>query len=186
MFASGSWARAFINLLEESGADIANGLAALEALSSWAGSLDGAVFGSTAAEKLEVLIREGMKAASPDAGLESAALNTAVSFFLFTVKKNNFRHIDLIMEEIKKLLDEKQGLVTASLEYALPMEKDLVSKIQQVVKERSGATSAVLTEQHRPELIGGYRLRIGYEIIDASIRSQLFKLEESLAGDGGY
>lgn len=41
-----------------------------------------------------------------------------------------------------------------------------------------------LTGQVKEELIGGYRLRIGDEIIDASIRSQLQKMEACLAGGG--
>ncbi|MCL2069738.1 MAG: F0F1 ATP synthase subunit delta [Treponema sp.] len=181
MFAYRSWARAFVNLLEQSDADLTDGLAALEALASWAGSLPGAVFGSAAAEKLEVLIRQGIKAAPADAGFDSRAIDTAVSFLLFAVKKNYFCHIALIIKDVKKMLDEKQGLVRACLEYALPPEEGLVERLQQAIKERSGAVRVDLTERQRPELIGGYRLLIGYELIDASIRSQLSRLEQRLS-----
>jgi F-type H+-transporting ATPase subunit delta len=54
-------------------------------------------------------------------------------------------------------------------------------RITEAIKKRTGALRIKLETQVNPELIGGYRLRIGDEIIDASVRSQLRRLESCLA-----
>jgi F-type H+-transporting ATPase subunit delta len=179
MFIPGQWAAAFINSLEREGAEIEDGIETLKVLSSWINSLPG-VSGS-GAEKLEALIRQGMK----KTGNSSRAREVAVRFLVLMVKKNTIRHIDLVIDKMRKLLDKKRGVVSASVEYAMPKDAADEERIKEAIKKRTGAARVDLSGRVNPELIGGYRLRIGDEIIDASIRSQLLQMETCLAGDGG-
>jgi len=184
MFVPEHWAMAFINSLRTQGGDADEGLRALEALAPWVASLPGAVFGSSAAEKLEKLVRAAIGAANAEGTAEtSPSLETALRFLVLMVKKNTIRHLDMVIDELKKFLDRKNGIVKAQVEYVfLPDE----SRIEEAIRKQTGAARVDVTWQHKPELIGGFRLRIGDEVIDASIRSQLRKLEASLAsGDGG-
>jgi F-type H+-transporting ATPase subunit delta len=190
MFVPEHWAAAFINSLETQGGEAAEGIDALKILVSWAKSLPGVVSGSSDAEKLETLVRQaavaaGMAKTSAFSGGDlSPALEAALRFLVLMVKKNKFRHIDPVIDETKKLLDRKNGLVPVTLEYVLPPGDS--SGIEEAIRKRTGAARVEITERVNPELIGGYRLWIGDEIIDASVRSQLQKLEACLtAGNGG-
>ena len=179
MFVSKQWAAAFVNSYGKESSDFESGIGTLKILANFAASLQGLVFGKAASTVLEPLVRNAMA----KAGLTQ---ETTVRFFLLMVKKNAIRHTDSIIGEIRKILDKKNGAIKVSAEYAFEPEKDLLSEINATIKKMTGAASVELTGQINKELIGGYRLRIGDEIIDASVRRQLQKMEACLAaGDGG-
>jgi len=193
MFAGRAWAEALTNTLEREGCKIEEGIEALGIFAPRVSSLRGIAFGSSAAEKLEALFREGLK----KAGVSSPAYETALRFIVLMVRKNKFRHIDSVLAEAKKILDVKNRIVRAVVEYAAAPGEDAAgaksakfmdeSRIKELIKKRSGAVGVEMVVRNNQELLGGYRLRIGDEVIDASVRSQLKKLGNSLAtGDGGY
>ena len=183
MYTPGTWARAFINSLEGEGLSVKEGIGALKALSAQAKALPGLFYGMAASEKLEKFIRKAA-ADNASAGLELAApsFELVVRFLVLTVRKNMFRHINLIIKEIEKLTNKKSGIQEAFVEYAFPLvEKNQAeSRIIEAIKKRSGAADVVLKSEYKPGLIGGYRIRIGDEIIDASVLFQLEKLKTAL------
>ena len=187
MFVPGHWAAAFINSLAAQGGEAAQGLSALEALASWVKTLPGAVFGSSAADRLEKLLRESVeKTGKPAALINSGpALEIALRFLVLMVRKNVIRHIDSVIDEVKKTLDRKNGIVQVTAEYAFPPEGNFESRLKETIRKRTGAARVDITGQVNTELIGGYRLRIGDEIIDASIRCQLRKLETCMTAGIG-
>jgi F-type H+-transporting ATPase subunit delta len=169
--------------------EIEDGIDVFEILASGIKSLPGIISGRLAAEKLEKQIRHEMKAFSES---NSPSLELAVRFLILMVRKGMFRHVNLIIKEAKKLLNEKRRLIEVSLEYASPLLEE--SRIKEAIKKRTGATKVVLNSTHKPELIGGYKIKIGDEVIDASVRSQLEKLQITLQSEqispaavaGGY
>lgn len=189
MFHPGHWAAAYINSLEKEGGDIEDSVAILSILASWVRSLPGEVFGKSAAEKLETLIRKGIAEmnVSPGNDASLAAQEIAIRFIVFMVKKNTVRYIVPVINEIKKMQNKKNGVLCVLAEYALPPDGDFESRIKEAVKKKTGAQKIEYSGQVNADLIGGYRLRIGDTVIDASIRSQLSKLEVLLAEtvDGG-
>jgi len=177
MFHSGHWAAALLNTLEREGGDIEDSIKFFEVLASWVKKLPGDVSGSFAAEKLEKIIRDGtIKRGDALSSGQEAALRT----FLLMVKKNAIQHIDSVIEKTKELADRKHGIVSVTVEYASLPDGDAESRIKEEIKKRTSAAGVNLTERVNAELIGGYRLRIGDEIIDASVRSQLRKLSDHL------
>jgi ATP synthase F1 delta subunit len=179
MFVSKQWAAAFVNSLEREGGDFESGINTLKILADFAASLQGMVFGKAAATALEPLVRDAMVKAK-------LTQETIIRFFLLMVRKDAICHSDSIICEIREILDKRNGVVKVSAEYAFEPEKDLLSEINAIIRKMTGAASVELTGQINKELIGGYRLRIGDEIIDASVRRQLQKMEACLAaGDGG-
>ena len=202
MFSTVSWAQAFINIIDDSlnndlekDSGIDEGFETLKTLASFVKSLPGKVSGKSVSEKLETVIRKGM------AETASPTFEAALRFIVLLVRKGRFRYIDSVIGKIKNLIDKRRGIIAASLECAFlpgvdePIEDISIeeSRLIDVIKKRTGAAGVELTKRLNPQLIGGYRLRIGDEVIDASIRSQLRELlnvmqsgEVSLAGKGGY
>ena len=194
MFVSAHWAKAFINSIEEvsdrnlSEGEMDSGVDMLRTLSSWAASLHGRELNSSSIKTLEVIIRQGIKKAngfSEDVDL-SPATETAVRFFVLMLKKHRIHRIDSVIKEVNKTLNRKRSIVEGSLEYAAALPDE--AKIIAAIKSKTGAAGVNLVKRQDANLIGGYRLRIGDKIADASIRLQLRKLEAQLAAgceDGG-
>ena len=175
---SKTWALAFVNSLESEGVKLDEGFAAFKTLSNRIKSLPSVVYGRNAAEIIQTLYREGWKNETLPIAFE-----LSIRFIVLMVRKNMFRHRDLIISDIQKLFDKKNGVVTARLEYAVteggeePVEK---LRITEAIKKRTGAAKLVLESKQNPALIGGYRVIIGDEVIDASISSQLNNMKENL------
>lgn len=191
MFSPGHWAMAFINSLENLGGDPAEGINALETLASLARKLPGELFGRSAAGKLELFLREGFeitKKQSPSFNSTGRSLETALRFLVLLVKRNKLTHVDLVIGECKKFLDIKNGVVHVLAEYAFPPAETFEFRLKEAITKQTGASRVDIEGQVNKDLIGGYRLKIGDRIMDASVRSQLRELETSLASgnmDGG-
>jgi F-type H+-transporting ATPase subunit delta len=175
MFAPQRWAAAFINAM---GGEAVEGFTALGILSAWIKELPGAVFGSHAAECLERFIAEGAEKAG---GGEAEILRRCSRFVCLLVKRNLFAHIDPVLREIEKMLNEQRGILPVIAESALPLDGELEALITGELKKRKGAGELRLEKRINPGLIGGLRLRIGDEVIDASLCGQLQRMADELA-----
>jgi len=176
MFKSKQWASAFINSIQREGGDIEDSVKMIKAL---AASLPETVCGRAAATRLEPLVR----GAIPET---KQGQEIAIRFFLLMVKKNVICHVDSVIGEIKKILDKRSGAIKVIAEYAFEPGKEFISEIEELIKKQTGAVSVELTGQINKKLIGGYRLKIEDEVIDASVSRQLLEMEACLAAvDGG-
>ena len=175
MFHPGHWAAAFINSLEREDAE--KGVQILKILAPWLKTLPGEVFGTLAAKKVEKLIRNALS----EIGETSPAGETALRFLCLMVKKNKSRYIDSVIITADKIMDKEHGVIAVSLESAMPIGEEFESALKETLKKVSRADRVDLSKKLNPELIGGYRLKIGDSIIDASIRTQLEKLEIHLS-----
>ena len=198
-FHPGNWALAYMKVLEGEGGDPADSgyhvgrgdnvsrgyqsesLESLQVLTSWVSSLPGEIFGRSAAAKLEKLIREAAAKAFPEKLPLPPALETAIRLTLLMVKKNVISHAHLIIGEAKKILKKKNGILEVSLESAFNMGDEFEESIKTDLAKKTGAARVELTKKINPELIGGFRLGMEDRLIDASILSQLAKMESFLA-----
>jgi F-type H+-transporting ATPase subunit delta len=177
MFVPRRWAAAFVNVM---GGEADEGFAVLGILSAWIKSLPGAVFGSSAAIRLERLIAAGVEKIG---NREPEILKKCSRFVYLLVKRNSFKYIDPVLREIEKILNEQKGILPVVAESALPMDGELEAFLTGELKKRTGAAETRLEKRLNPDLIGGLRLRIGDEVIDASLRGQLRRLTADLAED---
>lgn len=179
MFVPQRWAAAFIDAM---GGDAGEGFTVLRILSAWIQELPGAVFGSSAAKRLERFIAAGAEKTG-GAG-ETEILKKCSRFACLLVKKDLFKHIDPVLREIEKILNEQKGILPVIAESALPLDGELEAFIAGELKKRTGAAEVKLEKRIEPDLIGGLRLRIGDEVIDASLRGQLRQMATELAASG--
>ena len=179
MYFPKTWAMAFVNSIERKGGNIEEDTEALSILVRQVMALPGTVFGRANAGKLEKLLAE--VSISPDH-------EVVVSFLILMVKKNMLRYFNLILKEINKIVNKKKGLIEAAVEYSssFELQSQEESKFIEAIKKRSGAKMVVLNKKYNPALIGGYKLRIGDEVIDASLSSQLVKLQATLTSSTAF
>jgi F-type H+-transporting ATPase subunit delta len=177
MFTPGRWATAFTNALRQDVEAVGQGLDLLKAISPVVCSIRSTVSGTAASVQLEGMLYAALKAGGGD---ESTGLITA-HFVLLLVKKGLFDHIDRITEKIEEEHDKLRGFLRASLESSSPPDEAFRKELADQIAGKTGAKGVRLDVKIIPELLGGYRLRIGGELIDASLRAQLQKMETDLA-----
>ena len=171
MFASQRWAEAFVKSMGE---DAEEAFAVFRIFVSWANKLPGAVFGTASSIQAERILKKAGEQVQPCSG----AYEKVMRFIVLLIKKNCLRHSAVIIKEIQKSLDIKNNVLPVILESVYP-PGDFEIKITDLIRERTGA-EVRLEKKIKPELIGGYRLKIGDKVIDASILTQLTQMETAL------
>ena len=177
------WASAFVSA---AGGNAGAALDCLKAVSPAVKTVTGSLFGRINAVKIENMLREcaGSHGTSQNADMPTA-IEYSIRFISLLVEKNRFRYIDSVLRKIELLLDKRDGIIDVSVESAFPMDSGLEEKLKRMIKELYGAAGIKMRTTVAPDLLGGYRLRIGGYFIDASIKGQLEQMRADLAADGG-
>lgn len=99
-----------------------------------------------------------------------------VSFFSFLKKRQMLKKIHLIIEEFKSYAKEKEGIDTIYITSAHPLSERTVDEIAKAF------SSSYEVQSHVDEsLLGGVKIRKKNILHDASIKTQLAHLKESLS-----
>ena len=86
-----------------------------------------------------------------------------------------------IEEAFKELAEEKEGIARARAVTAVPLSEAERQALTQRL-ERDTGRRIILETAVDPELLGGVRVQIGDQLIDASTRARLEALRENLVG----
>ncbi|MDR2494442.1 MAG: F0F1 ATP synthase subunit delta [Spirochaetaceae bacterium] len=174
MFAKERWAAAFVSA---AGEDLDEGLSILRVCVGAALTIPGTLSGHGSAERLEKILRRGMERA----GVAGPGAECACRFLTLFVRKGRFgpENAASLLAEIERIRDNKNGTVTARLYSAYPADAETVEQVRDCLWRARGNAAGVkeitVIPVVAPELLGGYRLQIGSESVDASLR---FLLEE--------
>ncbi|GHV75422.1 hypothetical protein AGMMS49942_02430 [Spirochaetia bacterium] len=169
MFQGDRWADAF---MAASAGHAGEALDVLKAIEPALSRLPLAVSGSGDAGRLEKLLRSALGSPAPiDAGAEYA-----IRFLTLLVRKGYFTHFGAALRALEQRIDAKNGVLTVQVESAQPLDEDLQEKITALLVRRTGAREVRLVSRLVPELLGGYRLRFGAELVDTSLKGQLQRM----------
>ncbi|MDR1317423.1 MAG: ATP synthase F1 subunit delta [Spirochaetales bacterium] len=179
MFAAGRWARAFLAACADKKEE---GLAVLKAFESCAP----AAFwgsGSGAAERLGRILSG---AAGGRAGESGAGFEAARRTLMLLVRKGGARYLPALVREAQAAWDAENGIWTFVLESAFPPDEEFTQTLRKALQEKTAARQIRLNVRLMPELIGGCRLRIGTQLLDASVNGQLHRMAADLHAAGGF
>ncbi|MDR2133495.1 MAG: F0F1 ATP synthase subunit delta [Treponema sp.] len=188
---SGRWAAAFTGAC---GVRAESGLDCLRTMAAAVKAIPGGLFGQDAALRLEALLRgalgdAGFSAEGRGAGDKSPVPSVpeteyAVRFLSLLVRKNLFRrHIDSIVRQIEKRLDGQKGILEVIAECAAPPDSGFEEYLAKEIQKKTGAAGIKLRTRRKPELLGGYRLRIDGLCVDASLKGLLAGMTKELEHD---
>lgn len=104
-------------------------------------------------------------------------------FLLVLNEKDRLSHIAPISAAFDQLLQTSYGRVEVDLFTATPADTREIESVRSRLREVLGK-EPVVHAYTDPSMIGGLRLQIGDQLIDASIASSLRKLRERLTVDG--
>ncbi|MDR1353243.1 MAG: F0F1 ATP synthase subunit delta [Treponema sp.] len=186
MFLPDRWAVAFTELC---GGNLEEGIEAFRAFVSCTAQLKSRLEGNCKSRRFEALLRKALKEAGFDSGalsgnavlsrdfrLENRGTELALRFVVFLMRKNYFRYREVLLAEIEKAADRMRGTVRVVLESAVPADSALEEKIKAELVQRTCAREIVLDKRVVPELIAGYRVYIGAELLDTSFQGLMRKM----------
>ncbi len=106
-----------------------------------------------------------------------------LNFLRLLAAKGRERILASIIEQYRRLLDEKLGIVRVEIASTVKLEqkqeKKLIAKLEAVTSKKVEAQFSL-----DKNLRGGFIARIGDTVIDASVRRQLELLMRRFVGDG--
>jgi len=123
----------------------------------------------TAQAAKQTLLDTAMNNAQPDAQRLTAML----------LERRRLSSVPEIFEQYRSLLLEEKGIVVAEVTTAVPLDAAGENMIVKQLSELMGKQVEVRT-QVDPAIIGGMVARIGDNLIDGSVSSQLRRLHERL------
>lgn len=114
--------------------------------------------------------------------LDIAKPRSATANFLKVLLQNQrLTELDEINRKFAAVLDDRAGMVAATVTTARPVAPDVQQTLQTKLRELTGKSVRIEFDTD-PEMIGGLVTRIGSTIYDGSVRNQLENIKEKMAG----
>lgn len=104
---------------------------------------------------------------------------TILNFFRLLADKDRLRELDGISAIFDQLLDAEKGVVRGELLTAVPLDEEKRSAVVKQLEKKAKRT-LVLEFGVSPEIIGGVVLKVGDQVMDASLRAQLSILKDTI------
>ena len=101
------------------------------------------------------------------------------NFSAYLIDRRRLIDFPEIAEEFGRLADEDEGLLTAKVRSASPLDEEREQRLQRALSERTGRRVRLDIELD-PTLIGGAIAQVGDLVIDGSLRTQLGQLRATL------
>ena len=106
---------------------------------------------------------------------------TTANFLKVLLQNQRLTELGEINKKLTHALDERAGLVAATVTTARPIPTDVHDRLHGALATLTGKKVRIdfVTD---PDLIGGVVTRIGSTVYDGSVRSQLQQIKEKMAG----
>ncbi len=106
---------------------------------------------------------------------------TMLNFVLLLVDRGRIAFLDRICERYQELLREINQTVLAEVTSAVELSDSQKDSIRQKVMEMTNARSVELKTALDSELLGGVIIKVGSQVVDASLRGQLRRISIQLS-----
>lgn len=104
---------------------------------------------------------------------------TAVNFVLVVLGNARINQFERFVEAVGSVLDERKGIVQADVFSARELGKEMRRKLEASLAGLTGG-KVRLDFILDPDLVGGLKVRIGSEVYDGSVRTQLNAIQREL------
>jgi F-type H+-transporting ATPase subunit delta len=104
-----------------------------------------------------------------------------IAFIDIITRKNREPLLPLIAKEFHNAYNEHKGIGKATVTTTIPMDEQLRSEVEAIVKKLHDKKKIELVERVDKDLIGGFILNVEDKQIDASIKNKLKSLKVTLS-----
>jgi F-type H+-transporting ATPase subunit delta len=108
-------------------------------------------------------------------------LSTTANFLRILLKNQRLADLPQVNAKLAQVLDERAGVISAQITSARPVTEGLKALLEEKLAHMTGKRIR-LTFDTDESLLAGIVTRIGSTIYDGSVRNQLQRLGEELAG----
>jgi F-type H+-transporting ATPase subunit delta len=113
---------------------------------------------------------------------DKLSLDPITRNFLGVLAKNGRKdQLQAVTRMFRRLAAEHRGETTAEIVTAHPLKDDQIAALKQQLRARAGRDVTIETRID-PEILGGIIVKLGSQMIDASIRTKLNRLAEAMTG----
>lgn len=102
----------------------------------------------------------------------------ASNFFASIVRNRRLNLFPEIFEEFSRLLKQYQNIVEVELISAVKPEKKHIDRVKSVIEKKYPGKTVAVKETVKEQILGGFQIKIGSEVIDASLKNQLENLKK--------
>lgn len=103
-----------------------------------------------------------------------------LNFLMVLVDRNRIVFLDSVLRQYQALLRELNQTVLADVTTAIELSDRQRSQIKDQVIGFTGARNVELSVEIDPSLLGGLIIKVGSQVIDASLRTQLRRIGQQL------
>lgn len=107
---------------------------------------------------------------------------TMLNFVMLLVDRGRIAFLDSVCARYQELLREINQTVLAEVVSTVELSDSQKDSIRQKVMAMTDATSVELKTELDSELLGGVIIKVGSQVVDASLRGQLRRLSIQLSG----
>lgn len=111
--------------------------------------------------------------------LEARIAHQAMNLVLLLAARGRIALVPAIAAEYKRLLDLERGVVTAMVTSPMPLEPADLAAVTSLLRSVTGRAVEIQALLD-PALVGGLTIRVGDQLIDASVRGRLERLRDRL------
>jgi F-type H+-transporting ATPase subunit delta len=115
-----------------------------------------------------------------DGKSEQEVLTVLAKFAEQLKKDGQLKNADKIMEKFSDLYNSKNGIVVTQVCVRRDVSQDVLKEIEDFVQRKYGAKKVELKIVLDENIKGGIVIRVGDEVLDASVGGQLEKLRKLL------
>ena len=113
---------------------------------------------------------------------QQLAVDPVTANFLGVLARNGRKNqLQNVIRAFRRLASEHRGETTAEVVTARPLKDDQIAALKAQLRSRAGRDVAIETRVD-PEILGGIVVKMGSQMIDASIRTKLNRLAEAMKG----
>ncbi len=113
---------------------------------------------------------------------DELALDPTTRNFLGVLASNGRKNqLFAVIRAFRRLAADHRGETTAEVTTAHPLKDDQISALKAQLRARAGREVAIETRTD-PDILGGIIVKLGSQMIDASIRTKLNRLAQLMAG----
>lgn len=105
---------------------------------------------------------------------------TTQNFLELLVEKHRMPAVFRVRRTMDALWEEENKLLPVEITSAIALDPTVVARLQEEIGRQTGRR-VELTETIDPDVLGGLVLRVGNQILDASIRTRLDSLRKQVA-----
>ncbi len=102
-----------------------------------------------------------------------------ITFLLLLIEKDRILFLREKVEELKKIDLEHRNTLTAHVRVAVPLKDRQKAELKEKLRKKYGK-DILIDEVVDPKVLGGIVIRVGDELMDASVRSRINTLKNSM------